>query len=81
MHAYKIGNRGTFTFINLENSLMLLCLVISDVSELDFHEPSQAGPLSSRAKLKIFLKRAEYELDFLQNELIMLLIFHKNFEY
>ena len=37
----------------------------SDVSELDFHEPSRAKLHIYRAELAVFWKRAEYELDFI----------------
>ena len=47
-------------------------LIVSVVSELDFHEPS-------RAELAMFRKWAEYELDFFAKELILRFIFHKQF--
>ena len=45
----------------------------SVVSELDFCEPSRTFTEPSRAELA--MKRAEHELDFLKNQLIMRLIF------
>ena len=44
-------------------------LFISDVSEVDFLELSPAGQLPSWAKLALFLKRADYELNFSQMKL------------